>query len=230
MSVSTDSTRLFSPSGMASRVVTGWRLLDCATGNTVEWMDNRELITTAYLDPISRHVRSLSPLLTTFAAPAIYFSRLHGPPTPMTPTQLGSFWDQIFTGAPALSFIAPKDGMGENQNNRSLVTAYYRVLRDVSRRHGRPFWSDVELFQGEFTPPPERCAYSTIRPASLARIVGQLRLEATLADTLTAWEWHAFMSPLADQCAWHGEARELYRGYLRYVHNGTIGAGRGLSP
>jgi hypothetical protein len=140
----------------------------------------------------------------------------------MTPTQLGAFWDFIFTGAPSLSFIAPKDGMGENENNSTIVREYYQVLRDVSKRHGKPIWSDVELFKGGFAHPTPPCAYTSIRPAPIARIISQLDLEVGLVDTLTAWEWHAFMSPLAGQCSWYTDARQLYTDYIHYIHNASV--------
>lgn len=196
--------------------------LNMEVGNTLGWMDGRSTITEQFFTPVTQHVRGLSTSsdLETFTSPGVYVASLHGPPTPMTPQQLGEFWDQIFTDAPALSFIAPKDGMGEGKNNASIVTAYLKALRRVSTKHGKPLWSDVELFQGS-AGPYKGCAYTSIKPSTIAKISAQMALEDGLVDTMTAWEWHAFMSPVAHQCPFYPAARKLYTDYLAYVHNAS---------
>ena len=198
--------------------------LNLEVGNTVTWQQHQHVITAEYLDPLSRHIAGLAPHLQPFTSPSVSFTRLNLP-DPLTPAQLGAFWDDIFTGAPALSFIAPKDGMGENNNSRSTVQTFYQALRIISTKHGKPFWSDVEVFAGVFPPPTTKCAYNGIRPAPIGRVASQLALEQGLTDKLTAWEWHAFMSPISTQCSWHEEAWTLYADYMHYVHPAGVSTG-----
>ena len=180
-----------------------------------------------YLVPVTRHIAQLqraAGLPTAF----IYGDPYYSPKSScLSAEQYGTFWQNALEAAPGMTLIAPQDGVGAHNLSAATVRAFLGALRNGSHAAGRRFGVLIELFEqhpvGSYHQPD--CDHR--RPATWSRIKQQLATEAAVGDRgeLTAWEFHAYLSPLPGPCFWaRGAAAAqrnasdgLYQQYRRHV-------------
>jgi hypothetical protein len=170
-----------------------------------------------YLAPVSSHIaaifaraRRAGPWdhrrLKGDAPPFLYADPYFVPKKPgcSSAAAYSEFWRRAFASAPAFTLIAPQDGVGAHRLNSSVVAEFLSALHDGSHAAGRRFGTLVELFEQHPLDEYHQPTCEHRRAAPWARIKAQLANDGRYADLkeLTAWEYHAYLSPLPGPCEW----------------------------
>ena len=182
--------------------------------NGINWMDDANAIplATNYFEPLSENVRHLTGKnsLQVWASP-YYVGNLTLHPTAQNASSYANFWKRIWKLAPSFDWIALQDSMGWQGNNFDEVKEVLIELKKAGQDSNRTVWSNVELFEGSPLPCiyPKKCGR---QPASIERIVAQLKNEDPYVVGHIAWEWMSCLSPYTN-----AKTLKLYNDYEKYI-------------
>jgi len=184
--------------------------------NGVNWMEENNSIPLArnYYEPLSQNVRNQTGVhaLQVWASPYFVGNKtLH--PTGLNASSYANFWLNIWKRAPSFDWIALQDSMGWQGNNFEEVKEVLIELEKAGHSVNRQVWSNVELFEGDPLPCvyPKKCGR---QPASIHRIIKQLKNEHPYVKGHIAWEWISCLSPFTNN-----DTLRLFNEYVDYIES-----------